>query len=171
MKKKIFSKLFICVILFYFFNIYAYGQSMRYQSPKYNYTIEIPSAFVKTNPIGVHIDLKFAHKDGSLIYLNISDRVPEEYKITAHNYTKEFLQNSLNQTYHETIITKFKKILIGNNKAVIYYYTDFTVPLKYIIITFFKGKYCYMITGSGTSDNFDKHEHQFLKSLESIVFN
>jgi hypothetical protein len=141
-----------------------------YRSNKYNYEITVPNTFKRAEATGKHIDLKLIKSDGTSIIVNISDRVPEEYGISAHDYTKEFLENSFIQYSPDIQITKTEKTFIDNNKAFLIHYINPSNSTKALEIYFFKGDYAYVLTATSKSDKFDENEITFLEIFYSLKF-
>ena len=143
----------------------------KYYSSKYKYEIVIPADFTQTQPTGQRIDLKLINQDGESILINVSDRLPEEINITAHDYTKEFLENSYRQYSPNIRVTKAEKIFIDNNKAFLINYVNPPKPLKALEIYFYKASKTYVLTATCNIEEFEEFEKIFLNTFHSMKFN
>jgi len=141
-----------------------------YSSQKYNYEIIIPEGFSEAQAIGKRIDLKLVAQDGTSILVNVSDRLPEEYNISAHDYTKEFLENSYRQYTPDIKVTKAEKIFIDNNKAFLIHYIDPSKSLKALEIYFYKGDKAYVLTATTKITQFSDYENIFMETYKSLKF-
>jgi len=142
----------------------------RFHSQKYNYEMEIPVGFSETPATGKRIDLKLLAKDGSSILVNVSDRLREEYNITAHDYTKEFLENSYRQYTPDIRVTKAEKIYLDNNKAFLINYVNPSSGLKALEIYFYKGDKAYVLTATTKISQFPDYENIFMETYKSLKF-
>ena len=104
------------------------------------------------------------------VFLNVSDRLQDEYRISAHDYTKEFLENSFKQYTPDIQITKAEKTYIGENKAFLIYYVNPSNSTKAIEIYFFKDAYAFVLTATSKIDKFADNEITFLETLYSLKF-
>jgi len=141
-----------------------------YRSSKYNYEIAVPSGYKKTKATGRHIDLKLVKSDGTSIIVNISDRLQDEYGISAHDYTKEFLENSFKQYTPNIQITKAEKTFIDKNEAFLIHYINPTNSTKALEIYFFNSAYAYVLTATSKIDKFTDNEITFLETFYSLKF-
>lgn len=142
----------------------------RFHSQKYNYEMEIPEDFSETQATGKRIDLKLLAKDGSSILVNVSDRLPEEYNLTAHDYTKDFLENSYRQYTPDIRVTKAEKIYLDNNKAFLINYVNPSSGLKALEIYFYKGDKAYVLTATTKISQFPDYENIFMDTYKSLKF-
>jgi len=142
----------------------------KFHSQKYNYEMEIPEGFTETQATGKRIDLKLNAKDGSNILVNVSDRLPEEYNISAHDYTQEFLENSYRQYTPDIKVTKAEKTYIDNNKAFLINYINLSKSLKALEIYFYKGDKAFVLTATTKISQFPEYENIFMETYKSLKF-
>lgn len=142
----------------------------KYYSSKYHYEIVIPDGFSETQATGKRIDLKLVSQDATSILVNVSDRLPEEFNITAHDYTKEFLENSYRQYTPDIKITKAERTFIDNNKAFLIHYVNPTKSLKALEIYFYKGNKAYVLTATTKITQFPDYENIFMETYKSLKF-
>lgn len=141
-------------------------------SEKYKYSIFYPSEFELVKPSGQHTDLKFQNtKTGSSIVVAVYPRTKEEYSISAHDYTKEVMEQLFQQQNLSHIIVKSEKNFIDNHKAFMIYYTSPTYNTKAIEVYFYKENFAYVITAMTKENNFNDFEEVFKKSIYSLKFN
>lgn len=62
---------------------------------KAQYTIEVPQYFKSEPPKQRNTDIIVADKFGVSISVNVSKRLPEEYQITAHDYSRAMFENEM----------------------------------------------------------------------------
>lgn len=141
-----------------------------YKSSVYGYELAIPANFKKSEATGKHIDLKLVKTDGTSILVNVSDRLQDEYSISAHDYTKEFFENSFKQYTPDIQITKAEKIYIDKNEAFLIHYINPNNSTKALEIYFFKGAYAYVLTATSKIDKFTVNEITFLETFYSLKF-
>jgi hypothetical protein len=141
-----------------------------YKSSIYDYELAIPTNFKKTEATGKHIDLKLVKSDGTSILVNVSDRLQDEYSISAHDYTKEFFENSFKQYTPDIQITKAEKTYIDKNKAFLIHYVNPSNSTKAIEIYFFKDAHAFVLTATSKIDKFADNEITFLETLYSLKF-
>jgi hypothetical protein len=141
-----------------------------YKSSIYDYELAIPANFKKTEATGKHIDLKLVKSDGTSILVNVSDRLQDEYSISAHDYTKEFFENSFKQYTPDIQITKAEKTYIDKNKAFLIHYVNPSNSTKAIEIYFFKDAHAFVLTATSKIDKFADNEITFLETLYSLKF-
>jgi hypothetical protein len=142
----------------------------KYNSDRYEYEIKVPNDFVIDKPSGKNIDLKLIKNDGAIILVNVSARYPDEYEITAHDYSKEILENSYRQLDWDFRILENRKILIENNKAFLIIYEVPSKHVKAMEIYFFKDDNAFTLTGKSGKNEFDSNEETFFNTLTSIKF-
>ncbi|MFN8395917.1 MAG: hypothetical protein U0176_14870 [Bacteroidia bacterium] len=109
--------IFLLVSSIFGFSQTLYDWNTTYSSLAYPYSIAIPKSFVKTTATGRHIDSKFVDDYGSSILVNVTERVPEERGITAHDYSKEMLLESYRAATPNVKITRAEKIYVDHQKA------------------------------------------------------
>jgi len=158
----------ICLII----SIFSYSQSsfILHVSDKYSYKISIPSDFSKSTPKSSNIDMKFVHKDGSNITINVSQRLKEEYSITAYDYTREMLQESFSANGEKTLITYSEKLIISGQNAFLVEFIN-SVPdidLKMIQCYLFYKNLAFVITASCETKKFTTYKQTFMKSIKSL---
>jgi len=146
------------------------GNNEKYFSSKYQYEIIFPSDYSLEKASGKHIDLKLVKRDGISMLVNISDRFSDEYRISAHDYTKEYLESSFKQTNPDINIVKTEKTFIDNNKAYLIHYIVPNENLKALEIYFFKGDFAYVLTATSRINNFTENESTFLNTFKSLKF-
>jgi hypothetical protein len=146
------------------------GNNEKYFSSKYQYEIIFPSEYTLEQASGKHIDLKLVKRDGISMLVNISDRFPDEYRISAHDYTKEYLESSFKQTIPDIEIVKAEKLIIDNNKAFLIHYIVPSRDSKALEIYFFKGDFAYVLTATSSINKFSENETTFLNTFKSIKF-
>jgi hypothetical protein len=142
----------------------------KFHSQKYNYNIIVPEGFNETQATGKRIDLKLVSQDATSILVNVSERLPEEYNISAHDYTKEFLENSYRQYTPDIRVTKAEKTYIDNNKAFLIHYINPSKSLKALEIYFYKGDKAYVLTATTKISQFADYENIFMETYKSLKF-
>lgn len=88
-----------------------------YKSLKYGYIINIPKGFRKANATGKNIDFKLINDIGNSILVNVTPRQPQEYSITAHDYSVKMLESSIKPYNPYFSIVKSEKTYIDDEKA------------------------------------------------------
>lgn len=142
-----------------------------FSSSVHPYSITIPKSFTKVTATGKHIDFKFIDEYGSSILVNVSDRLPEEYKITAHDYSKEYLEKMFRNAEPNFTISKSEKILIDSQKAFLFEYTgSISSKLKSMECDIFYKDKAYVITASAPVAKFDNYRNLFVTAIQSIDF-
>ena len=168
-KAIIFTSLFICGILYSSVAGSAYDPIKTFTSHKYGYTIQIPVSFSKVAAPGKNIDLKFTDDYGSSILVNVTARTAEEYKITAHDYTKDFIESGIRQYAPNYTITKWDKVYIDGQDAFLFESVGGASPnLKSIECDFYYKDYAFVITASCMSNFYAEYEELFKKVIRSI---
>ncbi|MCW5914913.1 MAG: hypothetical protein KIT66_09920 [Chitinophagaceae bacterium] len=143
---------------------------LEHNSSKYNYKISVPSDFIKSTPKGANIDLKFVNKDGSNITVNVTQRLKDEYGITAHDYSKDMLQESFRANGEKTLITYSEKLIISGQNAFLIEFIN-AVPdldLKMMQCYFFYKNLAFVITATSETKKFSSYRATFLKTIKSI---
>lgn len=166
-------KIIIMFFLVLITNEVCFSQSTgtnSYRSNKYRYTITIPLGFKQTVASGKNIDLKLVHADGTSIIINVTPRRPEEYKITAHDYSKEMFEQEFKQYSPSVTISKAEKLYLAGEKAFLINYVNSSNSTKAIEIYTFKGDNAYVFTATTKVNQFQKLEAMFLKTFNSFKF-
>lgn len=143
---------------------------IEHSSLKYSYKISIPNDFIKTTPKGSNIDLKFVHKDGSNITVNVTQRLKDEYGITAHDYSKDMLQEGFTANGENTLITYSQKLIIsGQNAFLVEFINAFPdLDLKVMQCYFFYKNLAFVITATSETKKFSFYKPIFLQTIKSI---
>lgn len=144
--------------------------AIKYLSNKYGYQVTISNEYKSAEATQKHIDLKFIKNDGTSILINVSDRLPEEKNITAHDYSKEYIEQSYNQFNADIKVTNAEKIFIDNIDAFLINYTNPRNSTKILEIYFFKGDFAYVLTATTQDTKFSDNEPIFLKAFYSLKF-
>jgi hypothetical protein len=144
--------------------------SNSFKSAKYGYSINIPSGFSQATATGRNIDLKLVMADGTNILINVTPRRPEEYNITAHDYSREMFEKEFSQSTPTITISKSEKTYISGEKAFLINYTNPSNSTKALEIYTFKGNYAYVFTATSKVSQFPIYEPIFLKTFNSFKF-
>jgi len=145
-------------------------QTNTYKSAKYGYTINIPQGFWKTSATGKNIDLKLINDGGNPILINVTPRQPQEYSITAHDYSVEMLESSIKPYNPYYSIVKSEKTYVDGEEAFLVHYTDSKKGLKAMECNiYFKDK-AYVLTATAKTDSFSNYEKTFLTTIKSLKF-
>lgn len=167
-------RLFIISTIILISNIgIVYAQTSNYyehKSFKYGYRIQIPKNFEIQKANSKNIDLKAVHNLGHSVLVNVTNRLPEEYSITVHDYTAELLENTFKQVNPYYKIFKSEKIIIDGQKAFLVYHTNSDVNLTRIECYFYYKDYAYLLSGTAKSNEFSSFENDFLYFIKSIKF-
>lgn len=152
---------------------FSFGQSITdwketHISNKYGYTISIPKTFAQKTPSRKNIDFLFVDNYGSSININVTDRLPDEYKINGHNYSKEMLEKGIRQMSPNYIITYHEKTYIDNQAAFLAISSGEHPKLSSMTVYFFYKDKAYVITSTAETERFDKYKDLFLKSVKSL---
>lgn len=164
--------------LFFIFSLIVFNLSVHGQklvdwnetniSSKYGYSIKTPKSFTKYDPIQKNTDLAFDDNYSSTITINVTDRLPEEYKISAHYYTKEMMEQGMRQAYPNFTITRCEKILIDNTKTfLICNYGEHSKLSSMKAYLYHKDK-AYIINCTTETSRFKSYEKLFLDVINSI---
>lgn len=137
-------------------------------SSKYGYSIKIPNSFTKYKPLRSNTDLAFKDSYGSSITVNVTDRLPEEYEITAHNYTKEMLEQGMRQAYPNFTITRCERILIGNTKTFFTCNYGEHPKLSSMKAFFYHKDKAYVVNCTTETSRFKSYEKLFWEVIKSI---
>lgn len=166
------SKLFLIFLPIFLFQ-FNYAQTTgnkSFKSSKYGYTINIPIGFEQATATGRNIDLKLISNDGTSILVNVTPRRPEEYNITAHEYSKEMFEKEFSQYTPAITISKAEKIYISGEKAFLINYTNPSNSTKALEIYTFKGSNAFVFTATSKTSQFNNYESIFLKTFNSFKF-
>jgi hypothetical protein len=142
-----------------------------FTSKKYNYRIVIPIGYSISESTNPHIDLKLTKPDGTSILINVTKRLPAEYSITAHDYTKEFFETSFKTQTPEIELISAEKSYIDEIQAFLISYVNSQNSLKSIEIYFYKDDLAYVLTATTPLKNFYNSERIFLETFYSLKFN
>jgi len=165
----IFSALFIFLV----WSLSISGQTTiatkeKHYSVKYGYSIEIPISFSKKTPKQKNTDMLFADSYGSSINLNVTDRLPDEYNITAHNYSKEMLERETISIFPNYTITYSEKTYVGGEKAFICENYGMFKNLSMMHCYFYYKNKAYVITCATESARFKNYKTLFKSAIKSI---
>lgn len=142
----------------------------KYESKKYSYSIEIPKSFQQTSASQANTDLKFIDSFKAQIIINVTDRQPEEYDITAHDYSKDLLENSFRQFSPNLEIISDKKIYIDGQDAFMIEYIGGIKSVKVMETHLFYRDKAFVITAMMYAKKFDRYRELFTKATKSIRF-
>lgn len=145
-----------------------YEWNKEYSSEKYKYSIKVPESFRKSTSERPHIDLKFVDDFGSSITVNVSKRLAEEYQITAHDYTKEFLEESFKQATPNAYITWTEKTVISGENAFLFEQEGSHPNLKAMNCYLYHNDKAFFITATCEKTRFDNYRQLFRKCIESL---
>ncbi|MBN1182372.1 MAG: hypothetical protein JXB49_08810 [Bacteroidales bacterium] len=163
----------LTIILFVSFDSIANCQSPTnnvFKSTKYGYTVTIPKGFNQTSATGKNIDLKLINSDGTSILINVTPRRPEEYSITAHDYSKEMFDKEFAQYSPNTKVSKAEKTYLSGEKAFLTHYINTSNNTKALEIYTYKGNYAYVFTATTKATQFQTYEPLFMKVFNSFKF-
>jgi len=166
------TRLFIIFSLVVF-NLSVLGQKLvnwneTNISSKYGYSIKIPKSFTKYDPLQENTDLAFNDNYGSSITISVTDRLPEEYKISAHYYTKEMLEQGMRQAYPNFTITRCEKILVCNTKTFLTCNYGEHPKLSSMKAYFYHKDKAYVVNCTTETSRFRSYEKFFLDVINSI---
>ena len=166
------NRLFILFSLVVF-NLSVFGQKLvdlneTIISSKYGYSITVPKSFTKGSPIQKNTDLVFDDSYGSSISVNITDRLPQEYEISAHDYTKVMFEQGMRQVYPNYSITRCEKIVINGTKTFLICSYGEHPKLSSMYTYFFHRDKAYVVNCTSETSRFDSYESLFLNVIKSI---
>jgi len=148
-----------------------YDVYQTFSSSVYPYTIKIPKSFSKTTAKSQNIDLKFVDQYGASILMNVTPRLPEEYKITPHDQTKSFQEAGMKSVTPNYTITRLENRYVDGQKAQIIESIGGVDPrLKMIECTIYYLNKVYLITGTIDKQRFDSYRQLFENAIFSIDF-
>jgi hypothetical protein len=168
--KKIYIIVFLLLTIFVNEEIHGQSSLTSYTSNKYGYSINIPKGFSQTSASGRNIDLKLIQPDGTNILINVTPRRPEEYNITAHDYSKEMLEKEFRQYTPSITVSKAEKVFIDGEKAFLIHYNNSSNNTKALEIYTYRGTNAYVLTATTKTNQFASYESVFLKAFNSIKF-
>lgn len=174
MKLQINQLILRLIIIFIISNICTVSaQTSNYyehKSLKYGFRIQIPKSFEIQQAVSKNVDLKAVHKLGHNVLVHVTNRLPAEYNIPAHDYTAELLENTFKQVNPYYKIYKSEKIIIDGQKAFLVYHTNNDVNLTRIECYIYYKDYAYLLSGTAKSNEFSSFEKDFLYFIKSIKF-
>lgn len=146
-------------------------QSKNYISPNYGYSIVIPEGFKIERASVKNIDLKMINDKGQSILVNVSHRLPQEYSITAHDYTAQFLENSIRPNNPGFKIIKWGKIYLSGERTFLIYYTNSSENIKAIECYIYYKDSAYVLTATSNMNDFSAYEKVFLTTINTLKLN
>ena len=165
---------FFVLIGFHLLNAEAqefYEWKKTYQSPLYSYSITIPKTFKKIHSKRKNIDMKFQDDYGATILVNVTQRLPEEYSITAHDFSKEMLEQMYRQASPNIIISRAEKVYVGGQMAFLIEYSGgVSSKLKAMECYIYYSDKVFLITGTAGKIRFDNYKQLFEDALMSISY-
>jgi len=132
----------------------------------------LPSSFNRSNTNVTKPDMVFRDSNGASIMVDVNDRLPEEYNYTAHDYTKEMIENGTKKVAPNFNILRSEKIYIDGQKAfLIEYVNGLSSHLKAIECFLFFKKYAFVITASAPEHDFENYRQYFEYSIKTLKLN
>lgn len=166
-------KILSSLLIVLFGNSLTFSQTSgttSFSSNKYGYTINIPAGFKQATASGKNIDLKLVHSDGTSILINVTPKRPEEYNISAHDYSKEMFVQEFKQYTPTVTLSKAEKTYISNEKAFLIHYNNSSNNTKALEIYTYKGNNAYVFTATTKIGQFQTYEPLFMKAFNSFKF-
>lgn len=148
----------------------SYNPYQKFESLKNPYSVTIPVSFQKKEPIGNNIDMKFTDGFGSSITVNVTNRLKEEYSITAHDYTKAFLEQTNRPIFPNYTVISTSKILLDGQKAFLVESIGSSAQLKEIECYLYYKDKAYLVTCTAPIIKFENYRPLFEKAIHSIDF-
>ena len=145
-----------------------YEWNKEYKSVKYWYALRVPESFRLESAIRPHIDLKFVDAFGSSILVNVSPRRAEEYNFTAHDYTKEMLEEAFRQGTPNVSITYSEKLVVSNEKAFLIEHENSHPDLKSMECYLYHKDFAFVITGTCEESRFSNYRTLFRNCITSL---
>ena len=145
-----------------------YEWNKEYKSVKYGYAVNVPESFHKEPAVRPHIDLKFVDAFGSSISVNISPRRPEEYNFTAHDYTKEMLEEAFRQATPNVSITYSEKLIVSNEEAFLIEHENSHPDLKSMECYLYHKDLAFVITATCEKSKFSNYRTLFRNCIMSL---
>jgi len=148
-----------------------YEMYQTFNSSLYPYSIKIPKTFSINTAKSKNIDLKFVDQYGASILVNVTPRLPEEYKITPHDKTKSFQEAGMRTVATNYTITRLENRYVDGQKAQIIESIGGVDPrLKMIECTIYYLNKVYLVTGTIDKQRFDSYRQLFENAIFSIDF-
>lgn len=138
-------------------------------SSKYKYQIPIPSGYVAVEATGSNIDFKIESPKG-LMTINVSTRRPEEKGVTAHDYTKELIENIYRQINSLVKVGNTKKNYIDKTKAFLVESVNPENSTSVLEVYFYKDDLAYLMTGTCRNNDYIICRQEFLDTFYSLKF-
>ena len=145
-----------------------YNWNKEYKSSKYDYKIKVPETFRRIKSKGPHIEMNFLDAFGSSISVNISPRQPDEYNITAHDYTSKTLEAIFKFGTPNVKITFSKKLFIGAEKAFLIELENANPNLKSMECFFYHKDLAFVLTGTCEIKRFSDYRNLFESCFNSL---
>lgn len=134
-----------------------------------DYSFQVPRYFEKKKPSQKNTDVSVGDDYGASINVNVTDRLPEEYQITAHEYTREMFESQYKSLFPNYEIHSTDKIkLDGINAFLIDVSGTVNSNLRQLSIFLYHEDKAYVITATAESENFDRYIPLFKKTLDSF---
>jgi hypothetical protein len=147
------------------------NSGINYKSFIYRYNITVPKKFRKVQASEKGIDMAFITDDGTSIAINVSPRLPEEYSITAHSYSKESMEKNFKESNLKTTILETEKIYFAGNKAFkMISFNPLNLNQKTYEIYFFKDNNAYVLSATTILSLYNDYEKIFIKVFDSFWF-
>lgn len=169
------SKYIIIILIIFICPFPTLGQDLFevnkiYSSSKYSYSITIPKTFKEEEPKRRNINLKVADAYGASILVNITDRQPAEYNITAHDYTEAIFEDAIRQVSPNFDVTYSEKITIdGKNAFLIESIGDYP-ELKTMECHLFYNDKAFVVTANAPIKRFNRYRKLFKTAINSLTF-
>jgi len=142
-----------------------------HSSYKYHYSLYAPISFKRATSTITNIDMKLMDNIGASILVNVSSRLPEEYKITGHSYSEDYFRSLYKQLgYNITIHNTSKTTVAGQKAFKIIMDHSFDSQLKVLEYSFFKGGQAYVLTCTSPKNSFNSYEEKFRQIAVSMKF-
>ena len=108
---------------------------------------------------------------GASILVNVTPRLPEEYKITPHDQTKSFQETGMRAVAPNYTITRLENRYVDGQKAQIIESIGGVNPkLKMIECTIYYLNKVYLVSGTIDNQRFDSYRQLFENAIFSIDF-
>lgn len=146
----------------------SFNWNKEYRSPKYGYSIKIPESYKEVKGNRPHIDFKFIDAFGSIIIVNVSPRRSEEFQISAHDYTKEILEETFRQETPNLSITYTEKIFVSGEKAFLTETENNLPNIKGMDCYFYHNDLAFLVTGTCEIERFPNYRNLFKNCILSV---
>ena len=114
---------------------------------------------------------RFVDQYGASILVNVTPRLPEEYKITPHDQTKSFQETGMRTVAPNYTITRLENRYVDGQKAQIIESIGGVNPkLKMIECTIYYLNKVYLVSGTIDQQRFDSYRQLFENAIFSIDF-